>query len=44
MAKGRLTTVVPVHGSKALKLGTIRGILQDIEMTPQEFVDLWDKR
>ena len=37
MAKGDLRTVVPVHGSRVLKVGTLRGILRDIRMSPREF-------
>jgi predicted RNA binding protein YcfA (HicA-like mRNA interferase family) len=34
-------TSVPVHGHKLLKIGTLRGILRDIGMTPTEFEQLW---
>lgn len=34
-------TVVPVHGNNNLKLGTLRGILRDIDMKPEEFERLW---
>ena len=37
MAKGELRTTVPVHGSRVLKVGTLRGILRDIRMSPREF-------
>jgi predicted RNA binding protein YcfA (HicA-like mRNA interferase family) len=33
-------TSVPVHGSRNLKIGTLRSILRDIDMTPTEFSDL----
>jgi predicted RNA binding protein YcfA (HicA-like mRNA interferase family) len=32
-------TVVPVHGNRLLKTGTLRKILRDIDMTPAEFAD-----
>jgi predicted RNA binding protein YcfA (HicA-like mRNA interferase family) len=31
------TAVVPVHGSKDLLMGTMRGILKTVRMTPNEF-------
>ena len=31
------TAVVPVHGSKDLLTGTMRGILETVRMTPDEF-------
>ena len=34
--KGKQTTV-PVHGNRPLKIGTLRGILRDIGMSPEEF-------
>jgi predicted RNA binding protein YcfA (HicA-like mRNA interferase family) len=39
--RGRRTSV-PVHGSKLLKIGTLRSILRDIEMSPAEFERRWD--
>jgi predicted RNA binding protein YcfA (HicA-like mRNA interferase family) len=36
---GKITTI-PVHGNKDLPKGTIRGILRDIEMTPEQFRNL----
>lgn len=41
---GDLRTVIPVHGSGVLKIGTLRGILRDIEMGPIEFSELWSGR
>lgn len=41
MRKGDVQTVVPVHGNKDLKTGTLRGILRDINMEPEEFERLW---
>ena len=40
MRREDLQTVVPVHRNKDLKTGTLRGILRDINMTPEEFADL----
>ena len=41
MARGGQHTSVPVHGNQTLKIGTLRGILRDIEMSPDEFMRLW---
>jgi len=41
MQRGSLRTTVPVHGSQTLRIGTLRGILRDIEMSPDEFATLW---
>ena len=43
MARGPLRTTVPVHGNATLKVGTLRGILRDVEMSPAEFADLWNR-
>ena len=37
LERGSLSTSVPVHGNRTLKIGTLRKILRDIEMTPDEF-------
>jgi len=34
-----LRTSVPVHAGKNLKVGTLRAILRDIQMTPTEFAN-----
>jgi predicted RNA binding protein YcfA (HicA-like mRNA interferase family) len=34
---GTHRTSVPVHGERTLKIGTLRGILRDIEVSPAEF-------
>ncbi len=34
-------TTVPVHGNQTLKIGTLRSILRDIDMSPAEFERLW---
>jgi predicted RNA binding protein YcfA (HicA-like mRNA interferase family) len=39
LAKGELRTSVPVHGNRPLKIGTLRGILRDVQMSPTEFAD-----
>ena len=44
MAQGAKRTTVPVHGNSALKIGTLRAILRDIDMSPDEFERLWDAR
>ena len=38
---GKKRTTVPVHGKENLKIGTLHGILRDIEMAPAEFERLW---
>jgi predicted RNA binding protein YcfA (HicA-like mRNA interferase family) len=37
LARGDVDTVVPVHGNRALAVGTLRKILRDIDMTPEDF-------
>jgi predicted RNA binding protein YcfA (HicA-like mRNA interferase family) len=34
-------TTVPVHGNQPLKIGTLRSILRDVQMTPADFERLW---
>jgi predicted RNA binding protein YcfA (HicA-like mRNA interferase family) len=36
-------TSAPVHGNEALKIGTLRGIHRDIDMSPIDFERLWEK-
>ena len=43
LAKGALRTVVPVHASSTLRIGTLRGILRDIDMSPAEFAGRWHR-
>ena len=43
MAKGILRTTVPVHASSALRIGTLRGILRDVEISPAEFGERWQR-
>ena len=44
MEGGGRRTVVPVHGNQTLKIGTLRSILRDIEMPPDEFARLWHEQ
>jgi predicted RNA binding protein YcfA (HicA-like mRNA interferase family) len=44
MTRDTTRTSIPVHGNRALKIGTLRGILRDIDMSPDEFERLWDER
>ena len=41
LEKDILRTVVPVHGNTTMKIGTLRGILKDVELSPAEFQKLW---
>ena len=41
MEKQSVRTTVPVHGSEILKIGTLRGILRDIDMSAAEFTRIW---
>jgi predicted RNA binding protein YcfA (HicA-like mRNA interferase family) len=43
MAPDTQRTSIPVHGNRALKIGTLRGILRDIDMSPDEFERLWER-
>ena len=44
LARDTRRTSVPVHGNSTLKIGTLRGILRDIAMSPDEFERLFDER
>jgi predicted RNA binding protein YcfA (HicA-like mRNA interferase family) len=35
--RGSTHTTVPVHGSRNLKIGTLRSILRDVDISPVEF-------
>ena len=37
MARQQIRTSVPVHGGQPLKIGTLRGILRDIDLSAQDF-------
>jgi predicted RNA binding protein YcfA (HicA-like mRNA interferase family) len=41
MAREGAQTVVPVHGNQTLKIGTLRGILRDIDLSASDFASLW---
>jgi predicted RNA binding protein YcfA (HicA-like mRNA interferase family) len=43
LARGEQHTTVPVHANRTLKIGTLRGILRDIDMSPEEFTALWNE-
>lgn len=36
LVKGELHTTVPVHGNGLLRIGTLRGILRDTKILPEE--------
>jgi predicted RNA binding protein YcfA (HicA-like mRNA interferase family) len=36
-SRDEVRTSVPVHGNRPLKIGTLRSILRDIQMSPAEF-------
>ncbi len=40
-SRGNQPTTVPVHGNSTLKIGTLRSILRDIDMSPGEFEQRW---
>jgi predicted RNA binding protein YcfA (HicA-like mRNA interferase family) len=41
LQRGSQRTSVPVHGNHTLKIGTLRGILRDVELSPAEFAARW---
>ena len=41
LQRGDQRTCVPVHGSRPLKIGTLRSILRDIDMSPAELLRQW---
>jgi predicted RNA binding protein YcfA (HicA-like mRNA interferase family) len=43
LEKEKLRTVIPVHGNKNLKIGTLYGILHDIHINPADFLKIWRK-
>jgi predicted RNA binding protein YcfA (HicA-like mRNA interferase family) len=43
LARGTAHTTVPAHGNQVLRIGTLRGILRDVEMSPGQFLDLWNR-
>lgn len=42
MARAEVRTSVPVHGGRTLKIGTLRGILRDIDLSVTNFARLWE--
>lgn len=38
LQNGPFRTVVPIHGNKILKIGTLRGILRDIRLSADAFI------
>ena len=43
MRKSELRTTVPVHGSRSLKIGTLRSILRDVGLSAIDFTQLWEQ-
>jgi predicted RNA binding protein YcfA (HicA-like mRNA interferase family) len=41
LAKQTLRTTVPVHGNQILRIGTLRGILRDVDLSPTQFIESW---
>lgn len=37
LTRDEIDTVVPVHGNRTLAVGTLRKILRDIDISPDEF-------
>jgi predicted RNA binding protein YcfA (HicA-like mRNA interferase family) len=42
LQRDELRTTIPVHGSRTIKIGTLRSILRDVELTSDEFTELWN--
>ncbi len=42
MQRGDEHTSVPVHANQPLKIGTLRSILRDIDLSPAEFEEQWN--
>ena len=41
--KGPLCIPLPVHGNQTLRIGIFRSILRELEMSPEEFLRLWQE-
>lgn len=41
---GDCHTTVPVHGKRPLKIGTLRSILRDIDVSPSAFTCFFERR
>jgi predicted RNA binding protein YcfA (HicA-like mRNA interferase family) len=39
--RGTQHSTVPVHGNQSLRIGTLRSILRDIDLSPKDFEKLW---
>ena len=39
--RGTQHSTIPVHGNQALRIGTLRSILRDIDLSPKDFEKLW---
>lgn len=44
LRKGNLHTSVPVHGKQVLPIGTLLAILEDIGMSREDFIRLWQEQ
>ena len=42
MRRGELHITVPVHGGQILRIGTLRGILRDVKLSPAQFTAMWE--
>ena len=42
MERGSRHATVPVHGNQTLKIGTLRSILREIDMSPADFEAAWN--
>lgn len=41
LQRDELRTTVPAHRNETLKIGTLKSILRDIELSTEEFTELW---
>ena len=41
MARQEVRTSVPVHGNATLKIGTLRGVLRDVDISANDFARMW---
>ena len=41
LVRGSQRTSVPVHANRPLKIGTLRSILRDLDISPAEFEKRW---
>jgi len=40
---GDRRTTVAVHGNETIKIGTLKSILRDLDLSPAEFERLWNE-